>query len=313
MPAGMPIDSAITIAIAASCERDRQLLQDQLEHRLLDAHRLAEVAREHAARSSTGTAPAAARRGDTAARICASTLRVALLAGHDQRRIARQQLLQPEDQHRHEEQRRDDLPPGAGPGSWSMAVGGAAPGARSLQLQPCTRTSPSGTCAARRASPCGPTASCGGTGRRSALLEHRSRRSARRPSCARRPSAAVARPGSAARRSRAAVARIVQRLLAAVEAEQVAVRVGAAAPGQHVGLELALVGQVQRGRELGRPGSSRRSRPPWPSPGSPARPSARPRSSGASESTDGVGARRPPSAAPGARATSRLGSGTFFG
>jgi len=35
--------------------------------------------------------------------------RVALLARHDQRRIARQELLQAEDQHRHEEQGRDEL------------------------------------------------------------------------------------------------------------------------------------------------------------------------------------------------------------
>ncbi len=36
-------------------------------------------------------------------------LRVALLAGHRQRRVARQQLLQAEDDHRHDEQRRDQL------------------------------------------------------------------------------------------------------------------------------------------------------------------------------------------------------------
>ena len=58
-----------------------------------------------------------------------------------------------------------------------------------------------------------------------------------------------------------AVAGVVERLLAGVEAVEVAVGVGAAAPGEHVGLEVALVGHVERGRELGRPGSSRRSRP----------------------------------------------------
>ena len=36
-------------------------------------------------------------------------LGVAVLARHDERRIARQQLLQQEDDHRHEEQRRDEL------------------------------------------------------------------------------------------------------------------------------------------------------------------------------------------------------------
>ena len=51
---------------------------------------------------------------------------------------------------------------------------------------------------------------------------------------------------------RVAVAGVVERLLAAVEAEQVAVGVGPAAPGEDVGLEVALVGHVERGRELGR-------------------------------------------------------------
>ena len=36
------------------------------------------------------------------------TCGIALLAGERQRRVAGQQLLQPEDQHRDEEQRRDD-------------------------------------------------------------------------------------------------------------------------------------------------------------------------------------------------------------
>ena len=35
--------------------------------------------------------------------------RIALFAGHDQSGIARQQLLQREDDHRHEEQSRDQL------------------------------------------------------------------------------------------------------------------------------------------------------------------------------------------------------------
>ncbi|MHC2781362.1 hypothetical protein ACVMBZ_000569 [Bradyrhizobium liaoningense] len=39
---------------------------------------------------------------------------IALLAGHHERGIARQQLLQREDQHRHEEQRRHDLRDAAG-------------------------------------------------------------------------------------------------------------------------------------------------------------------------------------------------------
>src|SRR5712664_1718981 len=44
---------------------------------------------------------------------------------------------------------------------------------------------------------------------------------------------------------------VVQRLLAREVDMQVAVRIGAPAPGEHVGLELAFVGQVERGRELG--------------------------------------------------------------
>src|ERR1700694_4593842 len=51
---------------------------------------------------------------------------------------------------------------------------------------------------------------------------------------------------------RLAVAGVIERGLAEVEAVQVAVGIGASAPGEHVGLELALVGHVERGREFGR-------------------------------------------------------------
>src|SRR4051812_47761422 len=44
---------------------------------------------------------------------------------------------------------------------------------------------------------------------------------------------------------RTAPPRVVERLLAAEVAEEIAVRVGAAAPGEHVGLELALVRHVE--------------------------------------------------------------------
>ncbi len=54
-------------------QRDRQLLQDEIAHRHLDAHRLAEIARQHALASSTRTGPAAADRAGTAARICSIT------------------------------------------------------------------------------------------------------------------------------------------------------------------------------------------------------------------------------------------------
>jgi hypothetical protein len=55
---------------------------------------------------------------------------VALLAGHRQRRIARQQMLQRKNQDRHEEQRRDQLQD-------SLAH---------LNFNPTTRTSPSASC-----------------------------------------------------------------------------------------------------------------------------------------------------------------------
>src|SRR5437762_6296458 len=41
-----------------------------------------------------------------------------------------------------------------------------------------------------------------------------------------------------------AVARIVERLLAPIEADYVPVRIGTPAPRQHIGLEVALVGQL---------------------------------------------------------------------
>src|ERR1700694_13258 len=51
---------------------------------------------------------------------------------------------------------------------------------------------------------------------------------------------------------RLAVTRVIERGLAEVEAVQVAVGIGAAAPGENVGLELALVGNVARGGEFAR-------------------------------------------------------------
>src|SRR5205814_10516435 len=49
-----------------------------------------------------------------------------------------------------------------------------------------------------------------------------------------------------------AISRSIERRLAGVEDVQVAVRVGAPAPGQRVGLELPFVRHVERGGELGR-------------------------------------------------------------
>ena len=88
--------------------RHRQFLRDQLAHRHLDAQRLAEVAGQHALdpvdvlhRNRLIEPVLLADLGDD--------LGIAFLAGHHQRRIAGQQLLQREDQDRHEEQRRDQL------------------------------------------------------------------------------------------------------------------------------------------------------------------------------------------------------------
>ena len=48
-----------------------------------------------------------------------------------------------------------------------------------------------------------------------------------------------------------AITCIIEWLLAAIKAEDVAVRIGAAAPRQYVRLEVAFVGHVERGSELG--------------------------------------------------------------
>ena len=92
----------------AELDRHRQFLRDQAQHRHLDAQRLAEIARQHA------LDPVDVLHRDRLIEvILRADLRdhggIALLAGHHQRRIARQQMLQRKDQHRHEEQCRDQL------------------------------------------------------------------------------------------------------------------------------------------------------------------------------------------------------------
>ncbi len=86
----------------------RQLLQHEVEHLLLVAHQLAEVAGEHALDPEH-----VLHRDRLIEPILFADLLdhrgIAVLARHDHRGIARQQLLQREDQHRHEEQRRDQL------------------------------------------------------------------------------------------------------------------------------------------------------------------------------------------------------------
>ena len=86
----------------------RQLLQNEVENRNVNSHRLSEVAGEHALN------PVEILDGNRPIEVIllANLLdhgRVALFAGHDQGGVARQQLLQREDDHRHEEQGRDQL------------------------------------------------------------------------------------------------------------------------------------------------------------------------------------------------------------
>ena len=50
MPAVMPIDERDDDRQRRELERYRELFEDQLAHRLLDAHRFAQIAFEHAAR-----------------------------------------------------------------------------------------------------------------------------------------------------------------------------------------------------------------------------------------------------------------------
>jgi hypothetical protein len=91
------------------CQLDRhgEFLQDQFQHRLLAANRLAEIALHHtghpvevAHRQRLIEVHLLAKVGDD--------IGVLLLAGEHDGRITGQQLLQPEDQHRHEQQRRQD-------------------------------------------------------------------------------------------------------------------------------------------------------------------------------------------------------------
>ncbi len=89
-------------------DRHRQLLRDQFAHRHLVAQRLAEVARQHA----LDPVDVLDRHRLIEPVLLADLFDhfgIALLARHHQRRIAGQQLLQREDQHRHEEQCRHEL------------------------------------------------------------------------------------------------------------------------------------------------------------------------------------------------------------
>jgi hypothetical protein len=88
-------------------ERHRQLFEDQLAHRLLHPQRFAEVAAQHA----FDPVQVANRQRLVQVHLLAQVRdhgRIAVLAGEHDGGIARQQLLQAEDQHRHEDQCRDD-------------------------------------------------------------------------------------------------------------------------------------------------------------------------------------------------------------
>ena len=106
--AGMPIRNAITIAMAASCIVTGSFWAIRVRTGTLMRRDSAEVTRQHA------LDPVGVLNRDWLIEpvLMADLLDdcwIALLAGHDQRRIAGQQLLQREDQDRHEEQRRDEL------------------------------------------------------------------------------------------------------------------------------------------------------------------------------------------------------------
>jgi hypothetical protein len=99
--------SAITIAKAASSIVTGQLFEDELQHRLLHPQRLAEVAVQDA------LDPVQIADGKRFVEVhllaeVRDDVRIAVFAGEDDRGVARQQLLQAEDQHRHEDQCRDD-------------------------------------------------------------------------------------------------------------------------------------------------------------------------------------------------------------
>ena len=99
--------SAMTIAKRGELERHRELFHDELQHRLLHPQRLAEVALEH----PFDPVQVADRQRIVEVHLLAQVRddgRIAILAGEHDGGIARQQLLQAEDQHRHEDERRND-------------------------------------------------------------------------------------------------------------------------------------------------------------------------------------------------------------
>ncbi len=122
----------------ASCSVTGSFCREQRQHRLADAPALPEIAVQHVAEPVEvldGQRPVepelrADLRDDRG---------VVLLAGHDERRIARHQLLQQEDEDADEEQRRDDLrdPP--------PEIRSASAATYCAIDSPCSRIMPSGT------------------------------------------------------------------------------------------------------------------------------------------------------------------------
>ena len=90
-------------------QRHRQLLEDQLRHRLADAPGEAEVALQHIADPVQVLHRQRPIEPQLGADLRQHLRIAALLAGHHQRRIARHELLQAEHQDADQDQRRDDL------------------------------------------------------------------------------------------------------------------------------------------------------------------------------------------------------------
>ena len=103
----------MTIAIAASSSVTGSFSAISCRHRLLHAQRFAEIAAQHAAQPVEITDRQRLVEVQLLAQV-RDDVGIAVLAGEHDSRIAGQELLQPEDQHRDEQQRRDDRrePPG---------------------------------------------------------------------------------------------------------------------------------------------------------------------------------------------------------
>ena len=188
MPAGMPIASAMTIAMHASSSVTGSFSRISVEHRLLHAQRLAEVAVQHAARASTRSARAAARRGaasraGTRRRSGRGPRRRAPRAGSPGSSCCSPKISIETNSSvgtivRDAADEEGDIAIERYAQSARGRIEGASPRLRrgayrtasaQLNFRPCTRTSPSGIGAqARRACSCTPTASGGDRGRRSA-------------------------------------------------------------------------------------------------------------------------------------------------